>query len=132
MTSTRAARAFTLIEVMMAGVVFLVVLAGVLTSYNMAGQQFHHLEKQSEALHVADGVVEDLVLAAQSSSVIDPAGNPHTQRYDGAGNATPSGFYIATWTVTPDVPATGMRQLVVKVTWTELTSHSVTLTTVRN
>lgn len=124
-------RGFTLIEVMMAGAIFLLVISGVLTSYNIAGRQFRTLEEQSQALHVGDGVVEDLVLAAGAATTLDPAGNPHVLKYDTEGNVSATGKFTATWNINDNVPVIGLRQIVLKVSWTDEITHTITLTTVR-
>lgn len=123
-------RAFTLVEVMAAGAVFLLVVGGVLTSYGMASRQFRVFQEQTQALNVANGVIEDLVLATSASSQLDPT-LAHSKTYDAEGNAVAGGAYLATWTIAPDVPIAGMRQITLSVTWTDENAHRIQIVTVR-
>lgn len=122
-TKRRAANSgFSLIEVMVAGAVFLLSVAGTLSVVSSAHLQYQHQRNLSVATHVGEALMEELLLGYTTDNTLFSAGIHGPRYYDKKGlsiaTATNS-KYSATWTVTGDAPITGVRTIRVTVRWQE-------------
>jgi prepilin-type N-terminal cleavage/methylation domain-containing protein len=126
-------RGFTIIEVMIASVIFILSVAGATSAMRTASMQFQNQRHLTVGLQVAETVIEGLLLHFQSSDALDPG--VHTSEFDGNGEASAvavPGGYRATWTVKPADPIDALRRIDVVVTWTlDGAPHGVSLFTYR-
>ena len=118
---------FSLIEVMMAGTIFLGALAGTITGISAATQAYQHQRRTTAALAVTETVMEELLLLQSSDANISAGGPAHERFYDLDGNVDPSGRFRAVWVVTADSPVAGMREIVLRVEWQERNGHTRSL-----
>ncbi|HEY4223419.1 MAG TPA: prepilin-type N-terminal cleavage/methylation domain-containing protein [Myxococcota bacterium] len=114
-------RGFSLIEVMMASVLFLVALSGVITAFHTSQGMFGHYEKETTATHVAESLMEDLMLRQRGDAQLVPG--TYSGTYDDFASVSATGRYTATWVVVADVPIQGLKTVTLSVTWTEDTVH---------
>lgn len=134
----RRVRAFSLIEVMIASALLGIGVAAVVSGYRSATNLESHQERVSTALHVAEGVVESLLLRYRDDPDISISTTSHPSsplRFDADGTPVATGgLYAATWRASAG-PVTGSRKLDVVVTWQEqgfAGTQSLALTTHRN
>lgn len=127
----RRARGFSLIEVVLSGAILLVGLAGTLSGLSTALSVYENDRRRTMALSLCEGQLEQLLLRFRTSSDLEQGLHPGPD-FDAAGRpvAAGSGAYQSSWTVTPNVPITGMRRVEVSVTWPGAT-RPTTLATFR-
>jgi prepilin-type N-terminal cleavage/methylation domain-containing protein len=132
------ARGFSLIEVVIASALLGIGVAAVVTGYRSAASLEAHQERVSTALHVAEGVVESLLLRYRDDPDIAVSTTSHPSTpltFDAAGTPVATGgLYAATWRASAG-PVAGSRKLDVVVTWQEpgfTGRQSLALTTHRN
>ena len=116
-TTRRQARGFTLIEVMMAAAIFAAGLAAVFSAFSTAALQFEHQRNTTQAIHVAEAVLEELLLRAPTDPDI-AQGVTRSSGYDNNGTPATSGFFTVSWVVTAG-PLAGVRHIAVTSTWAE-------------
>jgi len=114
-------RGFSLIEVMAASSFLIVGLVGVISAI-VAYQRMAATERHmTQGIHVAEGTMEELLLAYPSDSSL-AVGSHGPNHYDDTGKRVASGGrYLAYWDVTASTPVEGMRRVNVRVQWTEAT-----------
>lgn len=134
----RSSRGFSLIEVVIASALLGIGVAALLTGYRSAASLEAHQERVSTALHVAEGVVEALLLRYRDDPDLAISTTPHPAtplKFDVAGTpVATAGFYAATWRASAG-PIPGSRKVDVVVTWQESAlagTQSLALTTHRN
>jgi len=134
----RPARAFSLIEVLIASALLGIGVTAMVSGYRSATSLEAHQEKVSVALHVGERVVEELLLRYREDVdiAVDGAVRPTPPLRFGADGTpvTTGGLYSVTWRATPG-PVSGSRKLDVTVNWTEQAftgAQSLVLTTHRN
>ena len=106
----------TLIEVMVAVITFMVVIGGLATSVSGSRKTGSNSRQMAEATTLALDKIEDLrrlplANAEVAAGTFNDAANPLRS------NGTTGGVFTRTWTVTQNVPVSGMRQVRVRVTW---------------
>ena len=117
-TPPRRPRGFSMIEVIIAAALLAVGVAGILSAYSTATHLDNHQHRVSSALHVAEAVVEELLLLQQTDADLT-AGSHGPRGFDVDGNRVAgTGFYSVTWAVSAG-PHPRARRLEVKVTWTD-------------
>ncbi len=126
----RVARAFSLVEVMASSAILALGMAAVVSLFANLTFAYSHQRMQVQALHVGEGVLEDLLLRYANDNDLKPG--PHI----GPGfnvDGTPGGtFYTTSWSVTAGVPIPNAREVVVTVSWSEQgISKAFSLRTVR-
>lgn len=118
---SRSDAGFSLIEVMASSSFLIVGLIGVISaivSYQRMAATERHM---TQGIHVAEGTMEELLLAYPSDPVL-AVGSHGPNHYDDTGKrVASSGRYLAYWDVTPSSPVEGMRRVNVRVQWTEAT-----------
>lgn len=116
--SPKRKKGFSLLEVMVAGSILLIGIAAVVSALSTANESTAHQRRMTESLHVAEAVMEELLLVPSTSpDMYEGAHGPRT--FDGAGNEVSGGAYRASWSVTSGVPIGGMRRVRVTIQWTE-------------
>ena len=133
----RAPSGFTLLEVLIAAVLFAVGMSATLSAIDTASGLVEHEGRVTQALHIAEGNLEELLLRPRESP--DLTLGAHTGRvYDARGIATTVGavgstapIFTATWTVAPGPLSS--RAMTLTVTWTgrAVGANSISLTTNR-
>lgn len=124
-------RGFSLIEVMISGVLFLVTLTGVLVAFHTTTALSSHFEDNTAGVHIAEGVMEELILKTRGDAELAD-GITVTKTYDTLGVPLVGGRFTARWTVVANTPIAGMKQINLDVTWLEETvTHKVSLMTWR-
>lgn len=123
-------RGFSLIEVMVASVLFLVTLAGVISSFHAATRLFAHYEAETSALAIGESVMEDLLLRGRGDPLLVD-GSTTTFTVDEDGTPSAGGRFTVTWTVTGATPLDGLRTIDLRITWADGANRQVRLTTVR-
>lgn len=113
----RGLAGFTLIEVMLAGAIFLLALAGTLQGISLASREYEHQRRATSGLAVIESVMEELLLLQSSDPLL--ASGSRSREYDIDGNLEVGGPVLAEWTVTLNVPVTGLRQIALRVSWVE-------------
>ncbi len=108
---------FTLIEVMLAGAIFLLALAGTIQGISLASREYEHHRRATAGLAVIESVMEELLLLQASDPLI--ADGTWTREYDINGNLQPGGPLLARWTVSSGVPVIGLREIALNVSWIE-------------
>jgi type II secretory pathway pseudopilin PulG len=121
MNPRQSERGATFIEVLAAVGVFGVVAIGLSPSL-LSARKFADLTKnQSIATSLADDKIEQIRTLSSVTS-----GNDGPLKADG----TSGGIFTRTWTVNPNVPVSGVNQVVVTVSWNDRPNpSSVTLVT---
>lgn len=123
-------RAFSLIEVMVASVLFLVTLAGVISAFHTATRLFAHYEAETSALTIGESVMEDLLLRGRGDPLLVD-GSTTTFTVDEDGTPSPGGKFTVTWTITGATPLDGLRTIDLRITWADGANRQIRLTTVR-
>ncbi len=124
-------RGFSLIEVMISSVIFAVSVAGVVSAFHTSTRLSAHFEHETAAALIGESVLEELILKARGDADLAPNATI-SRTYDAKGDQSPLGPYTARWTVTPNEPIAGLKQIALTVTWAEeTTTRRVAFTTVR-
>lgn len=122
-----------MIEVIIAAALLGIGIAGVLSAYSTATHLDNHQHRVSDALHIGEGVVEELLLLQNTDA--DLSASTHGPlRFDVNGNRVASGgFFQVTWTVSAG-PHPRARKLDVRVAWNDQlgSGQSLTLSTHRS
>jgi hypothetical protein len=114
----RRGRAFSLIEVMVSGVLFLVGVAAVFSSYATAVRILAHNHHMTRAISLAEATLEELVYTFSSSGMLTIGSHAAQRRYDEAGRLDPAGLYEVGWDVRA-FKVDEVREVEVHVRWTE-------------
>ena|SRR2546426_2082915 len=118
---TKMESGFTVIEVLVAMAIFSIGVLGfaLSTTSVIKGNQTSHY------LSIANALAQDKLeeLKAKPASIV--SGGPVTDTIS-------SQTFSRSWTVTADLPMTGMHRIDVTVTWTDYQSHSITLSSAIN
>jgi hypothetical protein len=127
-----------LIEVLIASALLGIGVTAVVSGFKSAATLEAHQGRVTTALHVAEGVIESLLLRYRDDEQLatSSASQPPTPlRFDATGSpVTTGGVYSATWRASAG-PIAGSRKIDVVVTWQEsgfAGTQSVALTTHRN
>ena len=117
--SSTSTDGFTLIEVMMSGSILLLGLAAVITAMTTHIAMNEHHRHTTQAIHITEGVLEELLLAfpGDDDLAIAAHGPLHFSR-QGHQTAAAS-VYQVNWTVLGSNPMAGMKKVQVTTTWTE-------------
>jgi prepilin-type N-terminal cleavage/methylation domain-containing protein len=110
-------RGFTLIEVLVSSVLFVVGLAGILGAFHMVRTELIHQKRMTTAITLTEGKMEELLLRFST----DPSlSTPVPSFADENGLPVPpaSKVFGTTWTVAPG-SITGVRKINVITTWSE-------------
>ncbi len=119
----RRGRGYSLIEVMVAAALFAVGIAAILTAFGSLSGLIEHQRRLGTAALIAQSTVQEL--QSRPATHADLAAGRHTPLVvdaDGrvvGGTIARTDRYRVEWTVRPDVPVTGSREVVVVVVWTE-------------
>lgn len=129
----RGSAAFSLIEVMVAGSIFIIGLAAMFSAFRTASNQFEHQRHVTYGLHVTEATLEELLVRQLGDPLLNGGG---PVLYDARGFLTTvpaQGRYSVSWTSQPNVPLVGLRTISVTTSWAEAgITRSVTLSTQRN
>ena len=124
---------FTLLEVMISGVILLVGLAGMMAALKSDLNLQEHARHMTAAIHLGEAVMEELVILNSGSAEL--AGGSHGPRYfsrDARETGLSTSPYAVSWRVTEGNPIVGIRRVEVIVRWKEsLGNRSLTLATWR-
>ncbi len=115
------AKGFTLIEVLVAMSIFAIAVLGLAIGATTVMQANQTGLYTTVATNLAQDKLEEL--KAKTAALIDNTGSPEN-------NITVSGVpakFNRSWAVTPDSPAVGVKRIDVTVTWTDHTSHTMTV-----
>ncbi len=131
-----SARAFSLIEVMIASALLSVGMAAILTAFSSASALNSHQERVTVAMHLTESRMEELLLLYPDDD--DLATSAHTAAtYTRDGRPTTSGatglnaaYYSVGWVVDAG-PLARTRRLNVTTTWNEASLQRVSFTTHR-
>ncbi len=110
-------KAFSLIEVMIASAMLSIGLAAVMTAYGSASSLESHQEKVTQAMHLAEARMEELLLMYPDDADLGIAANTGSP-FNAQGNPGGTAFYTVGWTVAAG-PIARTRRLEVRVSWTE-------------
>lgn len=129
-------RAFSLLEVMVSGAMLIAGPTGIVSAMSTAAGLQAHQRKVSHGIHIAESVLEELLIRPVADAELDFGTHPSTPlQYDDDGDRliTGTGAYQVQWTVSPPPPAVdAMRTVTTRVTWTEgTTPKSFSLSTIR-
>jgi prepilin-type N-terminal cleavage/methylation domain-containing protein len=110
-------RGFTLIEVLVASVLFVVGLAGILGTFHMVRAELIHQKRMTAAITLTEGKMEELLLRFSTDPGLSvPA--PTFADQNGLPIASASATFATTWTVGAG-SITGIRKITVITTWSE-------------
>ena len=117
----RMPRAFSLIEVMVAGAILAVGSTAVLSAFRTTEGMIEHQRRLSAAVNVSQSKLETLLAADAATSTIIGAGSHGPDVVDVFGRLTAPGpeSYSVDWTVSSGVPSSGYMLIVVQTTWME-------------
>lgn len=118
----RRLHAFTLIEVTMAAAILAVGAVGVLAAYSTTMGIIEHQRRLTSAVNVTASVLEDLLVASPTSSLISP-GAHGPEILNSLGRPPSLGTtetYEVRWQVNSGRPATGYMEVIVETRWVEL------------
>ena len=107
---------FTLIEILIALGIFTAAILGVAISATSVIKANQSSYSTTIAINLAQDKLEELKALPASLA----SGGPVTDSINGE-------TFSRSWTVTSDSPITGMKRIDVTVTWTDYSSHSITL-----
>ena len=110
-------KAFSLIEVMIASAMLSIGLAAVMTAYGSAASLESHQEKVTQAMHLAEARMEELLLMYPDDAQLGIGVNTGST-FNADGNPGGTAFYTVGWTVAAG-PIARTRRLEVRVTWVE-------------
>lgn len=115
-------RGFSLIEVMVSGTLLVVGLAASFSAYQTIGTHLNHTVHLSTAGSLAEATLEELVLRYPADPALSLGEHVDTPRhYDKNGARVASAdVYAVTWNVIPYAKLTTMREVIVKVAWTDV------------
>ena len=114
------AKGFTLIEVLVAMSIFSIAVLGLAIGATTVMQANQTGLYTTVATNLAQDKLEEL--KAKTAALIDNTGSPE--------NKTVSGVPVVfnrSWAVTADSPVVGVKRIDVTVTWTDHTSHTMTV-----
>lgn len=127
------ARGFTLLEVMVAGALFLIGTSAVLSAWHAVTSSMELQRRSADAVAVADDTLDDLRLRQRDAA--DLIVGTHVRFFDVARRAVPAAVtdgYTVEWNVADSAGLT-FRRLDVKVSWKGFDGrpHTVAFTTFR-
>jgi hypothetical protein len=119
------------LEALVVGTLLLVALENTMAAVSASSDLTGHEKRMTEALHVGQGLMEDLMLAYDTDANL--TAGAHSAQYDTDGTPVAGGMYTANWVVTPDSPYPNVRTIEITLSWTEKGTARVTVfTTYRN
>lgn len=107
---------FSLIEVLISMTIFAIAVLGLAIG---AGSVMR-ANQTSYFSTIAVNLGQDKLEEVKANPATLASGGPVTDTVDGV-------VFTRTWTVTPDSPALGVSQIDVQITWTDYTTHNVTV-----
>ena len=108
---------FTLIEIMIAMVVFLIGILGVTAMQISAVKGNSSASGLSEAVIIAQDKMEELMMLDYQTAAVLFNGN-HADVHD-SGQASTFTQYNISWNITDNAPANELKTIIVTVTWTQ-------------
>ncbi len=128
----RGPRGFSLLEAMISGALLTISVSGTLSAYSNVAAQYQNQRHTTQAMNIAEGTLEDLLLRFNGDTEIAP-GSHGPLNFDRDGEIQGgAGTYQATWTVLPH-PIDGIRTIVVTVAWDSMLGpRTLVLTTDRS
>ncbi len=117
----RHAKGFSLIEVMISSTLFLVAVAGTLSSYNTLSNQRAHQRHMVHALLIAEAHIEESLIHLKTDPMLAPGTTtPSIAFYDGKGKRTPvSSFFEVDISSEDHAVVSEVIVVTIKVRWTE-------------
>src|SRR3982750_2247770 len=106
-----------LLEATILGAVLLIALESTMAAVSASAGFFGHQHHLTEATHVGQALLEDLMLAYDTDADLVPGA--HAAQFDGNAQRVAGGFYAASWTIIQDAPFPGIRTITVDLTWPE-------------
>jgi prepilin-type N-terminal cleavage/methylation domain-containing protein len=117
MRTSRSARGFGLIEVMISAALLAIGMAGIVSLFSNLEENYKHQRLVATALHIAEATMEDLLVRyADDAEISQGAHTGPSFALNGAPGGT---FFQSSWQVNDGVPFSGVREVVVTVAWTE-------------
>ena len=135
MRTLRRQRGFSLIEVMVSGVLLIVGMAAALSVYGTIANQQNHTSHRSTAGTIAEAVLEDLVLRYPGDPSLTVGLHDEGRAFDADGaRAAPSdAVFTATWRVQAYAKLKTIREITVTVVWNDsIGARTLEVTTWRN
>lgn len=129
-----AQRGFSLLETIFAGTILIIGLTSTAGVFGLMSATFAHQKDMAIATGIAEAFLEQVAILPQSSPLLEDATHP-SRPYNSEGRRLPSttnAKFTLTWTITPDTPVAGMKEVLVDVEWQGLArDHHVSLFTFR-
>ncbi len=116
MSTAQTRRGFSLIEVIISGVLFLVALTGIIGAMSSSGAVRINARQHSEATEIAEEQMELLLAAARGAPELSPD-IAHEERRRPDGTVAADGIYQLRWTVAPLAAVPTISRVVVEVVW---------------
>ncbi len=133
---------YTLLEVLFAIFIVLVVFVGLANVLMMLIWSTAMSNSTDTATDLAEDKMEELKIAFPTSSILVDANTSNDSNLENTSNfdyqqvnidplGKPGGIFTRTWNIADNTPASGMKTVVVIVTWTDkLGGHKVSLWTI--
>ncbi len=121
----RHSQAFSLLEVLVAGALFLTTLSGVLTAIGTMSGVEEHQRRMTVATALGEQSMEELLLRWSGHPDID-VGNTRSRFYTSKAvpstSSTPDGYEVS-WTISRVDKIQNLKNIVLQVIWTESTGE---------
>lgn len=108
---------FSLLETLVALAVFSIASVALTSGVTTSIRANHTSEHLTQATILAQDKLEALLASAPTFAT---------------GSDAPRAGFTRTWTITDDTPSIGVSQIVVSVSWTDYSPHTITVMTVVN